>query len=433
MGRSGKTSDQLATYMSLISVIDCETTGLNASRHDRVIEIAAVVIDPDGGVAREFVSLVNPCRDVGKTLLHGITASDVAGAPRFDQIVGHLARTLDGTVALAGHNVSFDHRFLRCEFDRAGIAVPDISTLCTMRIAGGGNLECCCRDLGIDFDPDVAHSALDDARAAARLLISLLREGLVSVDELMAMPPVAWPQVPHAVAAPLPRAAARQRDAGTPGYLRRLLSHAGPFCVMTVGEEAAIDYSGLLERVLEDRQVDKHEGDALVALATTLGLDGDAIRLLHEAYLERLIVAALADSVITPTEQRDLEAVGRLLGVDDHQLKDMIARCRRAHERSPGSAPVAEALAGESLIGKRVCFTGESICSQGGETITRERAAALVEAVGMEIADSVTKKLDILVVADTHTQSGKARKAQQYGKRIIHEPVFWRMLGVAVD
>jgi len=419
--------------MPLISVIDCETTGLNAARHDRVIEIAAVVIDPDGDIVREFVSLINPGRDVGRTSLHGITASDVAEAPRFEQVAGHLAQTLDGTIALAGHNVSFDHRFLRCEFDRAGIAIPDIFTLCTMRIAGGGNLECCCRDLGIEFDPETAHSALEDARAAARLLMSLLQEGLVSADELLAMPPVAWPRVPHAVATPLPRATARQRTAEAPGYLRRLLSHAGPFCVMTVGEEAALDYSGLLERVLEDRHVDEREGEALVTLAASLGLDGDAIRLLHEAYLERLVAAALTDSVITPTEQRDLESVGRLLGVDDHCLADMVARCRRGHEGSAASAPLGKPLAGEKLIGQRVCFTGDSICSQGGETITRERAAALAGAAGMEIADSVTKKLDILVVADPHTQSGKARKARQYGKRIIHEPVFWQMLGVAVD
>lgn len=419
--------------MPLISVIDCETTGLNAARHDRVIEIAAVVIDPDGGVEREFVSLINPGRDVGKTSLHGITASDVAEAPRFEHIVGHLAQTLDGTIALAGHNVGFDHRFLRCEFDRAGIAIPDISTLCTMRIAGGGNLECCCRDLGIEFDPEAAHSALDDARAAARLLMSLLGEGLVAADELMAMAPVAWPRVPHAVAAPLPRATARQRASEGPGYLRRLLSRAGPFSVATVGEEAAIDYSGLLERVLEDRRIDDREGEALTTLAASLGLDGDAIRSLHETYLERLVVAALADSVITPTEQSDLEAVGRLLGVDDHRLGDIVAGCKRAKAQSPGPAALAEVPAGEKLTGKRVCFTGESICSQRGETITREQAAALVKAAGMEIAESVTKKLDILVVADPHTQSGKARKARQYGTRIIHEPVFWRILGVAID
>jgi DNA polymerase-3 subunit epsilon len=47
--------------------------------------------------------------------------------------------------------------------------------------------------------------------------------------------------------------------------------------------------------------------------------------------------------------------------------------------------------------------------------------------------ESVTKKLDLLVIADPHTQSGKAKKARQYGVRIMHEPVFWKAIGVSVE
>ena len=88
---------------------------------------------------------------------------------------------------------------------------------------------------------------------------------------------------------------------------------------------------------------------------------------------------------------------------------------------------------GESLSGKSVCFTGESICCYRGQALTREGAADLARAAGLEVAKSVTKKLDILVVAYPHTQSGKARKARQYGTRVMHEPVFWQTLGVAVE
>jgi DNA polymerase-3 subunit epsilon len=42
----------------------------------------------------------------------------------------------------------------------------------------------------------------------------------------------------------------------------------------------------------------------------------------------------------------------------------------------------------------------------------------------------VTKRLDLLVVADPDTQSGKARKAQDYGVRIMAEPAFWNALRV---
>ena len=68
-----------------------------------------------------------------------------------------------------------------------------------------------------------------------------------------------------------------------------------------------------------------------------------------------------------------------------------------------------------------------------GTTISRELATSLAERHGITVVDLVTKKLDILVVADPHTQSIKAKKARQYGLRVVHEPEFWRMLGVATE
>ena len=98
---------------------------------------------------------------------------------------------------------------------------------------------------------------------------------------------------------------------------------------------------------------------------------------------------------------------------------------RTPKPRSP--APSAD------LSGKRVCFTGTLICSRSGVLISRETAVALAEAMGLEVRDRVTKDLDVLVVADPYTQSGKAETARRYGTRIVAERVFWRMLGVDVD
>jgi DNA polymerase-3 subunit epsilon len=414
----------------LFAVIDCETTGLNTARSDRIVELAAVVIDPSGAVVREFVSLVNPRRDVGKTSLHGISASDVADAPAFPDIIGHVTETLDGTIALAAHNVGFDHRFLRCEFERAGFATPDVATLCTMRLSGGGTLECCCNDMGIEFDRTNAHSALEDARAAARLLARLFADGMIDADEVKRYRPVRWPQVANAKATPLTRLAARNAAEAVPSYVQRLLAHAGPFPVMDIHEHIAIEYLGTLERVLEDRLVDAAEGDSLVSLARAMGLDGDAIQKLHNGYLERLIAAALDDGVVTEHERRDLDAVAHLLGFDHEHVHEALGRSDKHRSSDRLTTPIGK---WESLAGKRVCFTGESICSYRGQPMTREAAADLARTAGLEVADSVTKKLDILVVADPHTQSGKARKARQYSTRVIHEPVFWQMLGISVE
>ncbi|MFN5709696.1 MAG: BRCT domain-containing protein, partial [Planctomycetota bacterium] len=68
-----------------------------------------------------------------------------------------------------------------------------------------------------------------------------------------------------------------------------------------------------------------------------------------------------------------------------------------------------------------------------GSPIRREIAEALASEAGLIVTSGVSKKLDILVVADPNTQSGKAKKAREYGIRILSEPVFWQMLGVSVD
>ena len=51
----------------------------------------------------------------------------------------------------------------------------------------------------------------------------------------------------------------------------------------------------------------------------------------------------------------------------------------------------------------------------------------------MVVAPRVTKKLDMLVVADPDSLSGKARKAREYGVRIVAETAYWSMIGVEVS
>ncbi|MFL5963284.1 MAG: hypothetical protein ACJ757_10385 [Gaiellaceae bacterium] len=65
--------------------------------------------------------------------------------------------------------------------------------------------------------------------------------------------------------------------------------------------------------------------------------------------------------------------------------------------------------------------------------MTREVAETLASERGLVVKQGVTKKLDVLVVADPDSLSGKARKARDYGTRIIVERSFWRSIGVPVD
>jgi DNA polymerase-3 subunit epsilon len=76
----------LTEHFRRIAVIDVETTGLFPFRHDRVVELAAVVIRSDGEIEREFTSLVNPERDIGPSKIHGLTSEDILCAPKFGEI-----------------------------------------------------------------------------------------------------------------------------------------------------------------------------------------------------------------------------------------------------------------------------------------------------------------------------------------------------------
>jgi hypothetical protein len=79
-----------------IAVIDFETTGIFPYRSDRVVEIGVVIIDDYGNVQSEYETLVNPCRDIGPTRLHGISAADILNAPCFEEIAGDVIEMLSG-------------------------------------------------------------------------------------------------------------------------------------------------------------------------------------------------------------------------------------------------------------------------------------------------------------------------------------------------
>lgn len=143
-------------------------------------------------------------------------------------------------------------------------------------------------------------------------------------------------------------------------------------------------------------------------------------------------MAAVADGSITDAERRDFTRVARLLGQQkcdlDEILREATANVSQA-QRDRAAISATEA----SLVGMRVCFTGELQCQRGGQRISRELAKELATRAGLIVVDSVTKKLDLLVVADPQSQSSKAKKARQYGTRSMHELIFWKAINVNVE
>lgn len=415
--------------MTHFAVIDVETTGLNPYRNDRVVEVAALLLSQDGTVASQFVTLVNPERDVGPTHVHGVTAADVLQAPVFSEIATPLLDMLRPAVALVGHNARFDLSFLDLEFRRLGVELPQCCVIDTMHLSGGGTLAACCAAHGITADG--SHSASCDALATARLALALLRTDRRGIPDLASLTPVAWPAVKLPTRPAVPRHEARERQAQTPTYIQSLVSRLPATSEITTDKSARMAYVDLLCRALEDRVIQEAEGDSLVEVALRWDLTFDDIKKIHAEYLRSLVRTACADGTVTPREQEELRLVARLLGFEEMNQAQLEALIHSVAGEQGQQSLLPSAT--DSLRGMRVCFTGEGQCSLNGSLISRERATALAEEHGLMVVPSVTKKLDILVVADPQTQSGKAKKARQYGLRVIHEPEFWRMLGIATE
>jgi DNA polymerase-3 subunit epsilon len=421
------------------AVVDLETTGVYPGRHDRVIEIAIVRLGPDLDIDTEWVTLVNPARDIGRTDVHGIRAGDVADAPRFEEIAGDAAIRLRDAV-IVGHHLRFDLGFLTAEFSRLGATLPEVPGLCTLDLAyrflpdaPSRKLETCCVEVGVLHEDQ--HTALGDARATAGLLCALIeRARHAGASDLVALGCHCtdlsgnWDVGARPSGKRLSRAAGAARRADERTYLARLVEGM-------LGDEARnpreAEYLALVDRALEDRRVTSDEAALLLDMAVSWGMTRSDVLEAHRAYLGSLASEALRDRQVSDAERGDLEEVCDLLGLHRAALAALLQP--PAPGRGTSASRPASGGREPGLRGKSVCFTGELIGMLGGARITRETAEKLAMEAGLEVRATVTKRLDLLVVADPDTQSGKARKARDYGTRIMAEPAFWRALGVPVE
>ena len=407
-------------------VLDLETTGFSPRLGDRVVEIATTRVRGDGTVIDEWSTLVNPTRDIGATHIHGITAGDVLDAPTFDEVAGDVLQRLEGAV-LTAHNLRFDRDFLIAEFDRIGRPLPDLPSLCTLGLVtrldpatASRKLAVCCARIGHPIPHE--HAALHDARAATALLLAYLpvaeSAGATELHQLGCDPttwPTDWPAASGS-GRRHERGAGHARLDDQASYLAGLvarLDDAGS----TDPDIAA--YHDVLDRALEDRRITELEAQVLNDTAVAWGLTAGQVQSAHRSYLEALAAAAVADNVVTDLEQADIELVARLLNTDLPDLTD-------------AGETAAATPAQHSLAGLSVCFTGALAGTLDGAPITREHAQRLATDAGLVVKKNVSKGLDLLVIADPDSQSGKATRARELGTRVMAEAVFWRTIGAPV-
>ena len=375
-------------------VIDTETTG--TLKADRIVEIALVAFKGDE-VIEEWSTLINPQRDVGKTNIHGITASMVSSAPIFADVVNDIFRIINNRVLVA-HNLGFDARMLIQEFNRANTQGDIGKGFCTMTAArrllpsDKSSLADACNELGIKIID--AHSALGDCKMTMELFNHL------SEDEQEVCPAIVDYSSNTNPARILGRTAfSKKKD----DALERIQAFTKKVPFPT-SDEKFIAYLLLLNMAMQDLIISSEEQSELNNWAEDLGVSEKDVKKLHLGYLESFIQAALRDGVITVQEREMIEKVGAAL-----HLSVII----------PDTAQPIKANSDNLSVGKKVCFTGSAI-GFNGEQISREDLEALAAKVGLHPVNDVTKKgCDVLVAADESSMSGKAKKAKDWGIPVI--------------
>jgi DNA polymerase III subunit epsilon len=183
--------------MSLIAVIDFETTGLSPAMGSRATEVAIVLLEGCQVVDR-FQSLMNAGVHIPAfiTSLTGISNAMVAAAPAADRVMVDASRFV-GNAPLVAHNAAFDRKFWQAELALAGEPAAH-AFACTLLVSRRLYPHAPSHKLGVLVDyhdlprAGRAHRALADAEMAASLLGQIqhdlrTRHGVTRPDHSMLM------------------------------------------------------------------------------------------------------------------------------------------------------------------------------------------------------------------------------------------------------
>lgn len=177
-------------------ILDTETTGLEVSADHRIIEIGCIELVNRRITDRRFHCYLDPERDIdaGATAVHGFTNADLAGKPKFSDVVDDFLEFV-ADAELVIHNAPFDVGFLNHELKRCGRDPADIARHCrvldTLALArqmhpGQRNsLDALCKRYAIDNAHRTLHGALLDAEILAEVYLAMTGgQAALSLDAL---------------------------------------------------------------------------------------------------------------------------------------------------------------------------------------------------------------------------------------------------------
>lgn len=186
-------------------VMDTETTGFDADKDDRIVEIGGIELVNHLPTGRTFHVYINPERPMPKDAfeVHGLGDDFLRDKPKFAEIVQQFVDFIGDDARLVIHNASFDMKFLNAELRRLGRpALPWSRALDTLALArekfpgAPASLDALCRRFGVDNSNRQRHGALLDSELLAEVYLELIggRQPDLVLDGPAAGSPSSGPQ-----------------------------------------------------------------------------------------------------------------------------------------------------------------------------------------------------------------------------------------------
>lgn len=162
-------------------VLDTETTGLDPTNGDRLVEIGAVEVFNYIPTGKTYHVYINPERSMPTAAfeVHGLSEEFLRDKPVFAAVAEAFLEFIAADRVVI-HNAAFDIAFLNMELTRAGLPAiaPDrvVDTLALARLkhpAGPNSLDALCSRYGVDNSRRTKHGALLDAELLADVYLEL--------------------------------------------------------------------------------------------------------------------------------------------------------------------------------------------------------------------------------------------------------------------
>jgi len=164
-------------------VLDTETTGLDPSSGDRIVDIGCVELENHIPTGRVYQQYINPERTQSAEVIavHGLTDEFLSDKPTFKEIADDFLKFIGDDSILVIHNAPFDMKFLNAELSWCGKpGIPMDRALDTLLMArqkfpgSRVNLNDLCKRFGIDNSARTVHGALLDSQLLAEVYLEML-------------------------------------------------------------------------------------------------------------------------------------------------------------------------------------------------------------------------------------------------------------------